>query len=164
MGKLNLDKLFELAVPFLEKNDFGTSHTQRVFNLAKQNFKVKPELQELTFASIILHDIGGSSIKDQYEKGPIIAAKLLEKLGYADGFIRQVCEIISTHHEHPDNPSEPFLVLYDSDKLVMFSPDEFFHYDSRKDFDWNKILALFYSKHMRELAKKELVQRSKEKQ
>ena len=152
----------ELATPYLERNDFGVAHTQRVFDIAKQNFPVKPELQELTFTSIILHDIGGSSINEQYEKGPQIATIILKKLGCPDHFIRQVCEIISTHHEHPDNPSEPFRTLYDSDKLVMFSPEEYPHYNSRKGFDWNKIVDLIYSKQGKQLAQESLVQRRKE--
>jgi hypothetical protein len=159
---MDFDKLFELATPYLERNDFGVAHTKRVFCIAKQNFPVKPELQELTFASIILHDIGGSSIKEQYEKGPQIATLILKKLGCPDYFIRQVCEIISTHHEHPDNPSEPFRTLYDSDKLVMFSKEEYPHYNSRKDFDWNKIVALVYSIKAKQLAEELLAQRRKE--
>jgi hypothetical protein len=152
----------ELATPYLERNDFGVAHTKRVFDIAKQNFPVKPELQELTFTAIILHDIGGSSIKEQYEKGSLIATIILKKLGCPDNFIRQVCEIISTHHEHLDNPSEPFRILYDSDKLVMFSPEEYPHYNSRKDFDWNKIVSLIYSKQAKQLAEESLAQRRKE--
>ena len=151
-----------MATPYLEKNDFGIAHTKRVFDIAKQNFPVKPEQKELTFTAIILHDIGGSSIKEQYEKGPQIATIILKKLDCPDYFIRQVCGIISTHHEHPDNPSEPFRILYDSDKLVMFSPEEYPHYNSRKDFDWNKIVALIYSKQAKQLAEKSLTQRRKE--
>jgi hypothetical protein len=159
---LDTDKLFELATPYLEKNDFGVSHTQRVYNIAKQNFPVKPELEDLTSASIILHDIGGCTIKDQYEKGPKIAAELLTQLGCPDEFIKQVCQIVGTHHDHPDNPSEPFRVLYDSDKLVMFSPQEYPNYNTREGFDWNKIIALIYSKNGQELAKSWLAQRRKE--
>ena len=151
-----------MAKPYLEKNDFGVAHTKRVFNMAKQNFPVKKELEELTFASIILHDIGGSTIKEQYEKGPQIAVTLLEKLGCPDYFIREVCGIISTHHEHPDNPSESFRTLYDSDKLVMFSKEEYPYYNSRKDFDWNKIVAFLYSKKAKQLAEELLAQRRKE--
>jgi len=151
-----------LATPYLEKNDFGVAHTKRVFDIAKQNFTVKRELQELTFASIVLHDIGGSTIKEQYEKGPQITTALLKKLKCPDNFIRQVCEIISTHHEHPDNPSEPFRTLYDSDKLVMFSREEYQNYNSRKDFDWNKIVDLLYSKKAKHLAEELLAQRRKE--
>ena len=154
--------MFELATPYLEKNDFGVAHTLRVLNIAKQNFEVKPKLQELTFVSIVLHDIGGSSIKEQYEKGPQIATVLLKKFKCSDNFIKQVCEIISSHHEHLEPPSEPFRILYDSDKIVMFSKEEYPHYNSRKDFDWNKIVALIYSKRGKQLAEEMLAQRRKD--
>jgi hypothetical protein len=101
-------------------------------------------LQDLTFYSIILLDIGGGSIKNQYKKGFGIAASLLKQMGCDKAFIRQVCEIVGTHHDHSDTPSFPFRVLYDSDKLVMFSPEEFPYYNSRADFDWNKILDLIF--------------------
>ena len=156
------DELFELATPYLEKNDFGVAHTKRVFNVAKTNLKVPMALEELTFVSIILHDIGGSTIKDQYEKGPQIATVLLKKLQFPDFFIKQVCEIISTHHEHSADPSEAFKILYDSDKLVMFSPEEYSHYNSRKGFDWNGIIAQLYSQKAKTLAEKLLAQRRKE--
>jgi hypothetical protein len=105
---MDTDKLFQLATPILEKNDFGVSHTQRVYNIAKEHFPVKAELEDLTYASIILHDIGGCTIKDQYEKGPAIATQLLKQLNCTEDFIGQVCTIIATHHDHPQNPSEPF--------------------------------------------------------
>ena len=130
--------------------------------MAKQNFPIKREQEELTFASIILHDIGGSTIKEQYEKGPQTATAILKKLGCPDFFIRQVCEIVSAHHEHPENPSEPFRTLYDSDRLVMFSKEEYPYYDSRVDFDWNKIVALLYSEQAKHLAEELLAQRRKE--
>jgi hypothetical protein len=158
---MDADKLFELTEPYLEKNDFGEAHTRRVFDIAKRNFSVKPELQELTFTAIIFHDIGGS-IKDQYEKGPRIASKLLKEAWFSDQFIEQVCEIISTHHEHPDNPTEPFRVLYDSDKIVMFSSEEYPTYNSRPGFDWDKTVGLIYSQKGRELARGRLEQRRKE--
>jgi hypothetical protein len=151
-----------LVTPYLEKNDLGVAHTKRVFDIAKQNFQVKPELQELTFTAIIFHDVGGGSIKDQYEKGPQIASAILKKIGYPERFIAQVCELIRTHHEHPNNPSEPFRVLYDSDKLVMFSPQEYPYYNTQEGFDWNKIINLIYSKEGKELAEKSLAQRRKE--
>jgi hypothetical protein len=110
-----------LIWPYLEKNDFGMAHTRRVFDIARANFVVPSELQELTFSSIVLHDIGGSSIKEQYEKDPEIAASILKQLGCDESFIREVCRIIGAHQDHPDCPSLPFRVLYDADKLAMFS-------------------------------------------
>ena len=159
---MDAEKLFKLAKPYLEKNDFGMAHTRRVFDIAQENFAVPPELRELTFASIILHDIGGSSIKYQYEKGPEIAASILKQLGCDESFIQEVCRIIGSHHDHPDNPSLPFRVLYDADKLVMFSPEEFPYYNSRAGFDWEKIMDLIYSDGARRLAEGLLKQRRRE--
>ena len=159
---MDAEKLFKLAKPYLEKNDFGMAHTRRVFDIAQENFAVPPELRELTFASIILHDIGGSSIKDQYEKGPEIAASILKQLGCDESFIQEVCRIIGSHHDHPDNPSLPFRVLYDADKLVMFSPEEFPYYNSRAAVNWEKIVCLIYSDGARRLAEGLLKQRRRE--
>jgi hypothetical protein len=159
---MDCEKLFDLATPYLQKNDFGVGHTRRVFDIAKNNFSINPVLEELTFSSIILHDIGGSTIKEQYEKGPQIATLLLQKLNCSASFVRQVCKIISTHHDHPGNPSEVFQVLYDSDKIVMFSKEEYPYYDSQNSFDWNKIVDLIYSPNGKELAKKWWTQRKRE--
>jgi hypothetical protein len=159
---MDIERLFELATPYLQKNDFGMAHTKRVFDIARENFEVPSELEELTFYSIILHDVGGGSIKNQYEKGPGIAAALLKQMGCNEVFIQQVCEIVGTHHDHPDNASLPFRVLYDSDKLVMFSPEEFPYYNSQAGFNWEKIVHLIYSEHMRRLAQETLKQRRSE--
>ena len=159
---MNVERLFELAKPYLDKNDFGMAHTQRVFDIARENFQVPSELKELTFYSIILHDIGGGSIKNQYAKGPRIAAALLKQMGCDEAFIQQVCEMVGTHHDHPDNPSLPFQVLYDSDKLVMFSKEEFSYYNSNAGFDWDKIADLIYSERAKRLAKEMLKQRRDE--
>lgn len=105
-----------------------------------------------------MHDIGGSTIEKQYAEGPKIATFILRKLGYEESFVQQVCEIIRTHHDHLDTPSEVFRILYDSDKLAMFSPEEFPHYNSKPDFNWNTTIDLIYSEHARVLARKLLKQ------
>ncbi len=150
---MNFEKLFKLAKPYLEKNDFGVAHTKRVFDIARLNFNVPKELQELVFSSIILHDVGGSSVKEQYDNGPIIAASILKQLKYEEQFIKEVCDIICTHHNRPEHPSQAFKILYDSDKLVMFSTEEFSYYNSKPNFNWNKIIKMMYSKQAKDLAK-----------
>ena len=145
--EMDYETVFGLAEPYLKKNDFGMPHTRRVFGLAKQNFEVPKEMEELVFCSIIMHDIGGSSIEKQYKDGPTIAASILQKLGYDKSFVQEVCQIIRTHHDHPDNPSLAFRILYDSDKLVMFSLEEFPHYNSKPNFNWNEIVDLIYHEH-----------------
>jgi len=34
---MDMEMLFALAKPFLEKNNFGIAHTRRVFNIARTN-------------------------------------------------------------------------------------------------------------------------------
>jgi hypothetical protein len=79
---MDYEAVFKFAEQYLKKNDFGLSHTRRVFDIAKQNFEIPKDLEELVFCSIIMHDIGGSSIEKQYKDGPSIAASILNKLGY----------------------------------------------------------------------------------
>ncbi len=160
---MDYEKVFELAKPYLNRNDFGMPHTRRVFDIANKNFEIPQNLEELVFCSIILHDIEGSTIKKQYEDGPEIAASILQKLGYDKSFVDAVCEIVRTHHDHPDHPSLAFMILYDSDKLVMFSPEEFSHYNSKPNFDWTQIVGLIYHEYARDLAKKLFHQRRTEK-
>ena len=159
--KMDYEIVFGLAEPYLKKKDFGMSHTRRVFDIAKQNFVVPNKLEELVFSSIIMHDIGGCTIQKQYQDGPGIAGSILKKLGYDKSFVDEVCEIVRTHHDHPNNPSLAFRILYDSDKLVMFSREEFSHYNMKQDFDWNKIVDLIYE-YARDLAKELLQQRRAE--
>ena len=156
---MDYETVFRLAEPYLKKNDFGMPHTRRVFDIAKNNFVIPEDLHDLVFCSIIMHDIGGSTIEKQYKNGPEIAGSILQKLGYAEDFIQEVCMIIRTHHDHPVNPSLAFKILYDSDKLVMFSPEEFSHYNKKPEFDWNQIITQIYHEHARTLAKKLLQQR-----
>ena len=160
---MDFEKLFALAKPYLEKNDLGSAHTSRVLAIARKNFSISKELEDLTISAIILHDIGGSSIKEQYEEGPEIAALVLRQINCNERFISQICQIVGTHHDHPNAPSPAFRVLFDSDKIVMFSPEEFPVYDARPNFDWDKIIGLIYTQKGKKLAETMLRQRRKEK-
>jgi len=156
-----LSRLLNLAKPYLKNNDFGVGHTERVLKIAEK-FQIPIEIKELVSAAIILHDVGGSSIEDQYEKGPVIARKLLTILKYDDNFIEEVCDIIKTHHSRLENPSKPFKILYDSDQLVKFSEEESEYNKSLSGFDWNKITESLYYENSKKLAAKmceEVIQR-----
>ena len=155
-------KLFSLAKSYLDKNDFGTSHTERVLAIAQKEFTIPPEIEDLTVASIILHDIGGSTIKEQYEKGPKIAEALLRQLDYPDAFIEKVCQIIKTHHDRPENPEEAFKILYDSDQLVRFSKEEFPYYET-KQTNWDAIIRKMYSDKTKAKARATLKEKKAEK-
>lgn len=157
-------KLLELAKPSLEENDFGVGHTLRVLEIAKKNYD-KYDLDEswkdTVFSLVILHDIGGSEIKDQYEKGPVIARKLLNKLDYHPFDIKLICGFIERHHERLKDPHDMFRILFDSDQLVKFSKEEFNHYNSKPNFDWKSIIDSFYNNNTKESAKRLLESKRK---
>lgn len=161
---MKYEKLLELATHYLEKNDLGVAHTLRVLEIAKENYD-KYDLDESwkdnVFSLIILHDVGGSEIKDQYEKGPIIAKELLEKLDYHPFDIKLICGFIARHHEKLKDPLDIFKILFDSDQLVKFSNEEFNHYNSKPSFNWEKVIDSFYNANLKELAKKLLEEKPK---
>ncbi|OGD54331.1 hypothetical protein A3K80_08320 [Candidatus Bathyarchaeota archaeon RBG_13_38_9] len=105
-----------------------------------------------------MHDIGGSSIKEQYQKGPGIASALMKKLDYPEQTIQNVTEMIRKHHEKLINPYEAFMILFDSDQLVKFSEEEFVHYKA-KHTNWNTIIDSMYHENSKILARKMLIKR-----
>ncbi len=163
---MKFEKLLELAKPYLEKNDFGVSHTLRVLDIAKKNYNrydLDKSWKDTVFSLIVLHDIGGSEIKDQYEKGPIIAKKLLGRLNYSKFDIKLICNFISRHHERLQDPHDMFKILFDSDQLVKFSKEEFDHYNSKPRFIWEKVIDSLYCTSLKDLASDLLKKRLKEK-
>ena len=154
-------KLLELARHHLENNDLGVEHTLRVLNTAKKNYSrydLDESWKDTVLSLIILHDIGGSTIKEQYENGPKIAQKLLKKLNYPTFDIKLICKMISKHHEKLSSPHDAFKILFDSDRLVMFSEEEFKHYETT---DWQKIINDFYDNDVKNHAIKTLEERKK---
>jgi len=158
------EQLLRLAESYLKKNDFGINHTLRVLDIAKKNYNkynLDESWKDNVFSLIILHDIGGSEIKDQYERGPIIAKELLGKLSYHNFDIKLITSFIARHHEKLKNPHDMFKILFDSDQLVKFSEEEFNHYNSKQNFDWNTIIGSFYLDELKDLAKRLLKDRCK---
>lgn len=158
---LQAHKLLSFARSYLEKNEFGVDHTLRVLEIAEKQLGMPRELKELATAAIILHDIGGSTVKEQYEKGPGIATALLGHLAYPDEFIKNVCKIVGTHHERPENPSEAFKILFDADQIVRFSKQEFPIYESA-GINWNLIIDRMYFEKSKALARRLLEERQTE--
>lgn len=162
---MKYQKLLELAEPHLQKNDLGVSHTLRVLEIAKKNYNkydLDQSWKDIVFSLIMLHDIGGSKIEDQYKKGPIIAKGLLEKLGYYQFDIKLICGFIARHHERLQDPHEIFKILFDSDQLVKFSKEEFKHYNSISNFNWSDTINSFYHPDAKETAKTLLEKRERE--
>ncbi len=162
---MGYEKLIELATPYLEKNTLGVEHTLRVLKIAKRNYgkyDLDDSWKDVVFSLIVLHDVGGKGVKEQYENGPKIARELLEKLGYHKFDIKLICAFIAKHHERLDDPHDIFKILYDADHLVMLSKEEFNVYDSRPGFSWEKVIDGFYNSDAKESARRLLKERSDE--
>jgi len=160
--KMKYPKLLEHAKPYLRKNDLGAEHTLRVLEIAKKNYDrydLDESWRDIVFSLIVLHDIGGPTIKEQYEKGPKIAKGLLEKLEYHSFDIKLICGFIAAHHERLEEPHEIFKILFDSDQLVKFSREEFNEYNSRQGFNWENIINSFYCDGLKAIAMNLLKQR-----
>lgn len=81
----------------------------------------------VVIAAAALHDIGiknaeaehgSSDARRQEEEGPPVARGIMTDLGYPEGFIREVCDIVG-HHHHPRETETPnFRILYDADMLA----------------------------------------------
>ena len=152
---MKYEQLFEFAQPYLEENEMGISHTSRVLEIAKTNYYkygLDDSWKDAALSLAVLHDFGGPTIKEQYSKGPKIARMLLERLGYQKFDISLICTFIAKHHERLNNPHEIFQLIYDSDKLVMLTEEEFYRYDSNPNIDWNEIISSLYSNFSKEIA------------
>ena len=158
-------KLLELSKPYLEKNDLGVEHTLRVLEITTKNYNkydLDRSWKDIVFSLILLHDIGGKTIDEQYKKGPKIAKELMERLGYHKFDIKLICNFIARHHERLNNPHDIFKILYDADHLAMLSKEEFNIYNSRPGFSWEKIIDSFYNASLKALARRLLTERSDE--
>jgi hypothetical protein len=102
-------------------------HALRVTGYAGDILAGEPGDRELVIAAALLHDIGireaerkfGSSAGDLQEReGPPVAREILSSLGYPEPFIREVCDIIASHHSPGEIDTENFRVLWDADWLV----------------------------------------------
>lgn len=155
-------RLLELAKPYLEGNELGVGHTLRVLNFVRENYgkyDLEESWKDIVFSLAVLHDIGGSTIEEQYSEGPRIAKELLERLDYHPFDVKLICGFIAKHHERLEDPNDIFKILFDSDRLVMFSEEEFEHYTSKAGFDWRKVIDGFYNADLSSMARKMLNKR-----
>ena len=151
--KMSRAKLIGLASPYLEGNDLGVGHTLRVLKIAREKIGIPEEWILETEALIILHDIGGSSIADQYGVGPKIAGELLIQSGFSNDMIKRILINIGRHHSRLKDPCEAFKILFDSDQLVKLTKEEYPLYDLQ-GFDWGKLVDSLYHNHARDVARK----------
>lgn len=81
----------------------------------------------VVIAAAALHDIGiknaeakhgSAAARYQEAEGPPVARAILVELGYPEGFIREVCDIVGHHHHPRETETLNFRILHDADLLV----------------------------------------------
>lgn len=138
----DLDPIWKSIVPE-SRTRANDIHLPTSFAYAERLCDSYPEADALVVrVSILLHDTGWGRVDEsriisegfsgdwrraaiRYEherQGCVIAREVLPPLGYDDGFVDRVCEIIDGHDTRPDAKSLEDELVRDADRLWRFAP------------------------------------------
>lgn len=115
-------------------------HAKNVLGYARELLKKEEGDRDIVIAAAILHDIGIKECERKYnstsgqlqeQEGPAIARKILEDLKVGQDAIREICQIIASHHSPGEIDTVNFKILWDSDWLVNLK-DEYDIKDRKK--------------------------------
>ncbi len=151
------DLLIEEMKAVFESNDRRIRHALEVLDYAEAIAVRECPLGredlwvdfDVVIASAILHDIGineaerkyGSSAGIYQEKeGPVIAERILKKVGFPEEKIEHVLKIIANHHSAKDIDTKEFRVIWDADWIVNFND---FYEDLKPHEKAKKISEIF---------------------
>lgn len=103
------------------------NHARQVARYARLISEVEGGNMGVILLAAYLHDIGSheaerrynsTAPKHQEEFGPPIAREILSKVGFKNGIIDEVCDIIGHHHHPREQETLNFKILYDADLIV----------------------------------------------
>lgn len=103
------------------------NHARRVTEYAEKLLEREQGDYPVIIGASVLHDIGihqaqkkyGSTAgKYQEKEGPLIAQRVLTRLGFEQNQIEEICELIAHHHSPGRINTQNFKILYDADWLV----------------------------------------------
>jgi hypothetical protein len=114
------------------KTEFGAdqtriSHALEVLERAEEIMQAEGGEPRVVVAAALLHDIGiqeaerkhGRGTPEYQEaEGPPIAKRILEKLGFDEQVIGEVCRIVGSHHTGGATDSIEFRIIWDADHIV----------------------------------------------
>ena len=136
-------------------------HARKVVSYAEAILAGEKEADpNRVIAAAVLHDIGiknaeakhgSSEARYQEEEGPPVARSILMELGYPEGFIVEVCDIVGHHHHPRQEETLHFRILYDADLLVNSEKQRM---KSGAEGLPETLLAAFLTRTGRELAMK----------
>ncbi len=103
------------------------NHAHRVTEYAEELLKREGGDYLIVIGASLLHDIGihqaqkkygSTNGKYQEKEGPLIARRILTRVGFERNQIEEICEIIAHHHSPGRINTQNFKILYDADWLV----------------------------------------------
>jgi HD superfamily phosphodiesterase len=114
------------------KTEFGAdqrriTHALQVLERAEEIMQAEGGEPRVVIAAALLHDIGiqeaerkhGSGAPEYQEaEGPPIARRILEKLGFGEQVIEEVCCIVGSHHTGGEIDTAAFRIIWDADNIV----------------------------------------------
>ena len=123
-------KLLNEMESYFGKDKRRIEHARRVLGHAEDILKgeaANGANKTVVTAAAILHDIGIHACEKKYgltlgnlqeKEGPPIARRIMEKLNFEEKIIKEVCDIIASHHSPGEVNTSNFRVLYEADRLV----------------------------------------------
>jgi len=120
-------RLLEELEQYFGNDTKRISHAKNVMYFAEELMKKENADWHIVIPASILHDVGikiaeqkynSSAGKYQQEERPVIAKKILLKVGLKKEDIDEICEIIAYHHTPGKIDTLNFKILYDSDRIV----------------------------------------------
>ena len=140
-------------------------HAEKVLYYAKQILKKEKADSNVVIPAAILHDIGIKECERKYastngqlqeKEGSPIARNILKHLDVESDIIKEVCEIIASHHSKGEINTINFKVIWDADWLVNLRDE----YDITDKNKLRKIIdRLFCTKEGKRIAEKVYLKR-----
>jgi HD superfamily phosphodiesterase len=183
-------KIYEQAKPFLRTRK-NLIHTKIALRYALTLLKSEKGDPKVVIPATLLHDVGWSVIPENLHltafgpnpsnpkltkvherEGAKIAKSILERLHYPPEKVKEICRMVLGHDTRKRSISQSDRIVKDSDKLFRYSRrgmaidlDRFKVSRSKYLFFLERIIDYwFFTPTAREIAKKEILSRKKEKE
>jgi HD superfamily phosphodiesterase len=127
------NEILKKMMSYFEYDNNHINHTYRVLCYAEElskyllTAKIKDINLDVIIYSAILHDIGIPACKKKFNsiegqlqeiEGPPIAREILESFSIDEEIIKEVCNIVGSHHSVGEIETTNFKIIWDADWLV----------------------------------------------
>ncbi|MCL5070845.1 MAG: HD domain-containing protein [Actinobacteria bacterium] len=127
MNKELKNEIIKKMITYFDYDNNHINHTYRVLDYAEEISYIEKGDLDIVISSAILHDIGIPDCKKKYKstegqlqeiEGPTVAREILESLSINEEIIKEVCEIVGSHHSPGEIETMNFKIVWDADCLV----------------------------------------------